>query len=86
MQIENRIEGTVYGVEMWGTYQPLPFWTLSAGTTFLSEHLRLEPGSGDPVGVNNPTLRNDPDYVQVRAVGERYATYHTFAVEGSVAH
>jgi uncharacterized protein (DUF1330 family) len=30
--------------------------------------------------------RNDPDYVQVRAVGEKYATYHTFAVEGSVAH
>ena len=26
--------------------------------------------------------RNDPDYVQVRRVGEKYATYHTFAVEG----
>ncbi|MGV7216720.1 DUF1330 domain-containing protein [Bradyrhizobium sp. UFLA05-112] len=30
--------------------------------------------------------RNDPAYVQVRAVGEKYATYHTFAVEGSVAN
>jgi len=30
--------------------------------------------------------RNDPAYVQVRAVGERYATYHTFAVEGSGAN
>ena len=30
--------------------------------------------------------RNDPAYVQVRAVGERYATYHTFAVEGSDAN
>ena len=29
--------------------------------------------------------RNDPAYVQVRAIGERYATYHTFAVEGPVA-
>jgi uncharacterized protein (DUF1330 family) len=29
--------------------------------------------------------RNDPAYVQVRAVGEKYATYHTFAVEGAVA-
>jgi uncharacterized protein (DUF1330 family) len=28
--------------------------------------------------------RNDPAYVQVRAIGERYATYHTFAVEGPV--
>jgi uncharacterized protein (DUF1330 family) len=30
--------------------------------------------------------RNDPAYVQVRAIGEKYATYHTFAVEGSVAN
>lgn len=30
--------------------------------------------------------RNDPAYVQVRAIGERYATYHTFAVEGSVGN
>jgi len=28
--------------------------------------------------------RNDPEYVQVRRVGEKYATYHTFAVEGAV--
>lgn len=27
--------------------------------------------------------RNDPAYVQVRAVGEKYATYRTFAVEGA---
>lgn len=26
--------------------------------------------------------RNDPAYVQVRRIGERYAKYHTFAVEG----
>lgn len=30
--------------------------------------------------------RNDPAYVQVRAVGEKYATYHTFAVESSAAN
>jgi uncharacterized protein (DUF1330 family) len=27
--------------------------------------------------------RNDPAYVQVRHVGETYATYHTFAVESA---
>jgi uncharacterized protein (DUF1330 family) len=27
--------------------------------------------------------RNDPEYVQVRRIGEKYATYHTFAVEGA---
>jgi iron complex outermembrane recepter protein len=62
VQLENRIEGPVYGVEAWATYRPLASWTLSAGSTLLSEHLKLEPGSTDPVGVNNPTLRNDPDY------------------------
>ena len=30
--------------------------------------------------------RNDPAYVQVRAIGEKYASYHTFAIEGSVAN
>jgi uncharacterized protein (DUF1330 family) len=29
--------------------------------------------------------RNDPAYAQVRRVGERYAKYHTFAVEGTLA-
>lgn len=28
--------------------------------------------------------RNDPEYVQVRRSGEKYAKYHTFAVEGAV--
>ncbi|MBR0817930.1 DUF1330 domain-containing protein [Bradyrhizobium liaoningense] len=27
--------------------------------------------------------RSDPAYVQVRAIGEKYATYRTFAVEGA---
>jgi uncharacterized protein (DUF1330 family) len=30
--------------------------------------------------------RNDPAYAKVRAVGERYAKYNTFAVEGPVAN
>jgi len=27
--------------------------------------------------------RNDPEYVEVRRVGEKFAKYHTFAVEGA---
>lgn len=27
--------------------------------------------------------RNDPAYVQVRRIGEKYARYHTFAIEGA---
>lgn len=62
VEIENRIEGDVYGVEAWLNYRPFEFWSLSAGGTWLREDLRLEAGSMDPVGVDNPTLRNDPDY------------------------
>ena len=36
VQIENRIEGPVYGVEAWATYRPVGPWSLSAGTTLLS--------------------------------------------------
>ena len=27
--------------------------------------------------------RSDPEYIQVRRIGEKYAKYHTFAVEGA---
>ncbi len=62
VQLENRIEGTVQGIEAWAEYRPVEFWLLSGGVTYLYEDLRLETGSTDPVGVDNPTLRNDPDY------------------------
>lgn len=62
VELENRIEGTVQGIEAWAEYRPIEFWLLSGGVTYLYEDLRLETGSTDPVGVDNPTLRNDPDY------------------------
>ena len=62
VELENKIEGTIAGVEAWAEYKPLDFWVLSAGITYLDEQLHLEDGSTDPVGVNNPTLRNDPHY------------------------
>src|SRR5690242_1655178 len=30
--------------------------------------------------------RNDPAYVEVRRIGEKYAKYHTFAVEGAAGN
>jgi uncharacterized protein (DUF1330 family) len=30
--------------------------------------------------------RNDPAYVQVRHIGEKYATYHTFAVDAAASN
>lgn len=62
VEIENKIEGTVAGVEAWASYRPVWFWSLAGGVTYLHEDLRLKRGSTDPVGVDNATLRNDPDY------------------------
>ncbi len=62
VELENQIEGDVYGLEATIDYQPLAWWLLSAGVTLLEEDLKLERGSTDPTGVDNPTLRNDPEY------------------------
>ena len=68
VEFENKIEGEVYGLEFWSNYAVSSKWTLSGGGSQLHKNLRLKPGSGDPVGVNNDTLANDPDYyAQIRS-------------------
>lgn len=59
---ENRIEGPVYGVEAWASWQILGAWRLSGGYTALRKRLRLEPGSTDLLGTRNPQLANDPGH------------------------
>ena len=53
----NKMEGTVNGLEAWGSYQAAKNWRLSAGTLFLREGLRLKPDSGD---TNVSAAGNDP--------------------------
>jgi len=60
--IENKIHGSAYGFEAWGTWEALSAWRLSAGLLTLRKHLELERGSTDPGGVTNPNLSNDPKY------------------------
>jgi iron complex outermembrane receptor protein len=60
--IQNKIEGPVYGVEAWAAWQVTQGWRLSGGLATLRKHLRLEPGSTDPVGPSNVTLANDPEF------------------------
>ena len=47
----NGMQGTVRGVEMWGSYQALPSWRLRAGFTRLLQKLELKPGSTDTISV-----------------------------------
>jgi iron complex outermembrane receptor protein len=58
--IDNKMEGESYGVEMWGTYQVLDWWRLSAGYNYLNKNLRLKRGSRDTIGVR--AAGNDPEH------------------------
>ena len=62
VQLENKIAGTAEGVEAWANWRLTRTWQLGAGFNTLNLDLHLEPGSTDPVGVQNETLANDPDY------------------------
>jgi iron complex outermembrane receptor protein len=54
----NKMEGTVKGVEAWGTLQATSRWRLSAGAVLLDPDLRLKPDSGDTSG--SAAAGNDP--------------------------
>jgi len=60
--LENKIRGSVYGLEAWGTWEVASGWRLSSGLITLHKDLELTAGSTDPSGVTNPNLSNDPDY------------------------
>lgn len=62
VQLENRIEGDVYGIEAWANWRVTDRWDLSGGLTTVEKDLILDPGSTDPVGVANPTLANDAEF------------------------
>ena len=55
--LANKMEGTGDGLEAWGSYQAAKNWRLSAGASFLRQHLRPKPDSGDP---NVSAAGNDP--------------------------
>jgi iron complex outermembrane receptor protein len=58
--IANKMEGTTYGVEMWGSYQLLAWWQLKGGYNYLKKDLRLKPDSRDTTGVSG--AGNDPQH------------------------
>ncbi|OGB23674.1 MAG: hypothetical protein A3I66_24410 [Burkholderiales bacterium RIFCSPLOWO2_02_FULL_57_36] len=56
--LENRIGGTMTGIETWGSYRVTDAWRLSAGLVAMNQRLRRDPGSADLRGL--PALANDP--------------------------
>ena len=59
--IENGIEGPVYGVETWATWQVLRAWRVTGGVTAFPR-ICASSRQYDIVGIRNPQLSNDPDY------------------------
>lgn len=53
LNFANEMEGTTTGVEMWGSYQALPKWRLSAGYTAMRDRMRLKPGSNDSTATSS---------------------------------
>jgi iron complex outermembrane receptor protein len=62
----NEMEGKTSGIEMWGSYQALPEWRLSAGYTAMRDRLRLKPGSDD-IGAPSEVGKNPAHTWQLRS-------------------
>jgi iron complex outermembrane receptor protein len=60
VQIGNKMEGSTYGIETWGTYRVLDWWTLKAGANVMKKNLTMEPDSRDAAGTSG--AGNDPSY------------------------
>ena len=58
--LDNKIEGSTYGVEGWAQYRLTERWRLSAGAVILKQQLRLKPESRDAGGL--AALANDPSH------------------------
>jgi iron complex outermembrane receptor protein len=74
--VQNRMEGSTYGLEGWMSWQVLAAWRLSAGGTTLEKNLRVEPGSTDPVGP--AALGNDPQFQWQLRSSHNLAPDHDF--------
>ncbi len=61
-ELRNQIEGDVYGVEGWAAWRVTPTWQLSGGHLTLRKDLQRDPTSNDPLGGDNVTLGNDPEF------------------------
>lgn len=56
----NGVEGNTYGIEFSGTYQPLEWWRIRGGYTFLEKDLEVKPWSND---LNEGSVEsNDPSH------------------------
>ena len=61
------MKAAVTGLEVWGTFQPLPTWRLSGGFTGLYQRFWLKPGSNDRAGLTAARGRDPSQTWHVRS-------------------
>lgn len=60
LTFDNKLEGTIYGIEAWGDYRVRPWWRLGAGFTLMQKNLDLKPGA--ITAALDQHAGNDPDH------------------------
>ena len=63
----NRANGRTHGIEMWGAWQALPSWRLSAGLVAQRVDTGLEPGSRDASGTTGLATADPEHYASLRS-------------------
>jgi iron complex outermembrane receptor protein len=67
MQLSNKMNGTTYGLEVYGKWKVNRVWTVSPGYSFLHMDLRLDPSSLDTVSVADGEGSNPANQAQLRS-------------------
>ncbi len=63
----SNMEGTIEGVEMWGTFKASEHWRLSAGMGSMRENLWLKPGSSDATSASGQEGRDPRQHWLLRS-------------------
>jgi iron complex outermembrane recepter protein len=65
--LDNKLQGTTNGVEVYVNWKPVSRWTLSPGYSFLQMHLQTDPGSLDTTSVADAEGSNPGHQAQLRS-------------------
>jgi iron complex outermembrane receptor protein len=83
LKINNNIEAKVYGIELWGTFEVMQNWRVSAGGARFNNELQVKPNT-NALGLHSDILSNDPRYqAQLRST---WQATHNSLLEVSVRH
>jgi iron complex outermembrane receptor protein len=77
----NELRGNSYGIELWGDWRPLRWWTLSAGLDMLDENFAFAPGASQLLGTAQ--LGSDP---RSQAMLRSSVTTGPITISGELRH